>query len=1042
MKKLLALLIITGLFLTQTTKISAAEIVKSTSYSQDVSGEEGKLWYVSPAPPATRENDDVIWVWLSVPQEIINESGGRVKALRLTIHDHDEGGKFQIFGYKNGQSIDINDSGNPNPLIPGKACPTCDVKWPEEDIDTLGKDDQCGTGGNPPKTQRFHPDHASPSKDHVNCLNSHPVISGDEATSVPAKRILTKDGINYYRLNDPDRFVPSCNEQGCLIDQIAIKLKWDATEEKLPNMHYHIGSVDWVYEGPGGVPTNLRCTDLACVPTDAPQQTDYKMYFEWDGGTGSGLVFNITENSRSFDTKTGYFWNRWPTSGNDLSIVKSEFTGQAAAAGKPLILVPGTTYKAYVWDSNTNKSTNIATCALEWCPPTPPPGGGKLVSLSHFCNPSLQSKDVGGNWLAYTYNLNISSEATGGCPSTQTNLFISIMDGDTNATAIKTYLGTPDYVYDGEQGRGVGYIIQTVNSPGSTVNFTWNPSVLIGGNNRSINQLVNYLNTNGFNPYLAVGANVKYQCPGQPLAQIDWVGSDFQDSTAGHPAGKTELKPLSCMEAEDTPIKCNDECTPGPVGDAQCQDQANGGDPAFVCSASQGDKCRLRVNEPDPYCKPADYSIKCNAFCTSDAQCQDTTNDGNPNYICYQTADEGERCRLKNYEESEVCAPLSSAQISGNFYLTNSSDSCNKDSSVNLGTSEMSSDPAPKTGSIEFTNGGQGYAFATEQTGEYLINMKLGSDNSYLCASCNPGLGDARNCAKSGIAAGSTNADFYIYDAATSANPWWQVWGGLVYGHRNIYSDLPALNTPYLITAPNSNEKSAGIPITSLDDIIANIRGYLTQHPGNGNTPYALNSDMKTGQTTENFLYFSEKVDINGIHEISSESISSLPMGTVRGSGLGQALVSKRVGNLTVRPIDTITVTGKHIIFVTGNLKFEQGGTLEHLIEVPEGNFLAFVVSGNVIIDGTVGNTNKSDTTSNIEAVIVADGIITVDSGNKRCVAEGSYVGWSGIVFKRVFDDNADHLITPTELFIHRPDFVTNAPDILKATTMNWQEVN
>ncbi len=1074
LKQLYLTILFGSLFLAHTSLVSAAEVVKTITYNQDVNiiQKLGTLWHGGPsaAPAQTVDGDsDVIFITINVPKATDDQPDGTntlVKGINLTIHDHDEGGDFKIYGYKydtNGNLVNV--FGSDTQLLPQKRAGESD-KWVYEDVDTLGPDEKCGNQGSEPFTNRFHTQH-SLIPDHEGCLRSHPVVAGDPGVDENSK--LTKAGTfkrdgmpyHYYSLEN----MPVCGRSdGCELAQIKIKLKWNGyspTGYKHDNFHYHIGNINFLIEGDGSPPKNLRCTATDCVDRATPNRTDNKLKFTWDGGSGSGLVFNITEEGRSWDNNTGYFWNKWPTYGNDLSIVKSEFTGQAGARNKPLILVPGMTYKAYVWDENASQRSNDASCKLEWCPPTPPPGGGKLVSLSHFCNPSLQSKDVVGNWLAYTYNLNISSEATGGCPSTQTNLFISIMDGDTNATAIKTYLGTPDYVYDGEQGRGVGYIIQTVNSPGSTVNFTWNPSVLIGGNNRSINQLVNYLNTNGFNPYLAVGANLQYQCPGQPLAQIDWVGSDFQDSTAGHPAGKTELKPLSCTKAEDTPIKCNDECTPGPVGDAQCQDKANGGDPAFVCSASQGDKCRLGVNEPDPYCKPADYSIKCDDFCTSDEQCQDTTNNGNQNYTCYQTANEGKRCRLENYEESEVCAP-SSAQISGNFYVT-PNNTCATDAEKNIITLDAAVTLNPPTEGEDIETQSSSYTAKVPESATELQPILHFKDSDYVCASCNSesateGLkvtGYDNSCVYIGsINPPKNDAHFYLRDVASlTAEPWWQTWGGLVYGHSSLSSNLPtddvfACNAdnncyPYLIrTAQLSIAKSAGIPITNGNISPPSILGFMTLH--NNESKYAKGANMKAGVTLENFDYFKQKVDLTGVKTIDTSSISNLTIST--GTDREGAKVFHREGDLVVNPSSTWDVgTNKVIIFVNGNLTFSQDAAEEKLIKVDNSGFLAFFVSGNVIIDSNVGNDDETDTTANIEAVVVANGKITTESEgsglDKRLVLEGSYVGWNGIDLKRAVDGIESKTI-PSELFIHRPDFVTNAPDILKATTLNWQEVN
>jgi hypothetical protein len=116
---------------------------------------------------------------------------------------------------------------------------------------------------------------------------------------------------------------------------------------------------------------------------------------------------------------------------------------------------------------------------------------------------------------------------------------------------------------------------------------------------------------------------------------------------------------------------------------------------------------------------------------------------------------------------------------------------------------------------------------------------------------------------------------------------------------------------------------------------------------------------------------------------------------------------------------------------------------------------LAFVVSGSITFDATVGHENIDETTPNpsvepnVEGVFIANGRITVasrGSDDKKFVAAGTYVGWSGVELNRTFDNGGlgvfRNTTTPSETFIYRPDFVTSTPELFKFSDLIWKEVN
>jgi len=117
-------------------------------------------------------------------------------------------------------------------------------------------------------------------------------------------------------------------------------------------------------------------------------------------------------------------------------------------------------------------------------------------------------------------------------------------------------------------------------------------------------------------------------------------------------------------------------------------------------------------------------------------------------------------------------------------------------------------------------------------------------------------------------------------------------------------------------------------------------------------------------------------------------------------------------------------------------------------ITVPVGSFLAFIVSGNINIKGTVGDKDATPT-PDIEGVYIADGTINTnydnDNSGKRLAGFGVFVAHAnldntgGFVFGR--DLKADNRTTPAEYFEHRPDFLVNFPKEIGTKRMVWKEV-
>lgn len=149
----------------------------------------------------------------------------------------------------------------------------------------------------------------------------------------------------------------------------------------------------------------------------------------------------------------------------------------------------------------------------------------------------------------------------------------------------------------------------------------------------------------------------------------------------------------------------------------------------------------------------------------------------------------------------------------------------------------------------------------------------------------------------------------------------------------------------------------------------------------------------------------------------------------------------------------TVSAGESYVIFIDGNMTLDDPAAVEQLVQVEDGGFLAFIVSGTITITEDVGN--EADLTSlntNVEGIYIADGLLTIGSkgmaagGDERFVGAGTFVGWGGVNLLRDFSDGglrkAENNDKPIESFIFRPDFMSNAPEKMTQAQMIWQEVN
>ncbi|NCN03600.1 MAG: hypothetical protein GW942_00830 [Candidatus Pacebacteria bacterium] len=287
---------------------------------------------------------------------------------------------------------------------------------------------------------------------------------------------------------------------------------------------------------------------------------------------------------------------------------------------------------------------------------------------------------------------------------------------------------------------------------------------------------------------------------------------------------------------------------------------------------------------------------------------------------------------------------------------------------------------------------------------------------------------------------------------AVENGSWWQARGGLVGSNAAeglaIESNIP-INTCQL---PDCDPSLMSTDLTGLRDSV----GYVLTLGGslkvNGGVTSGSSNvfSVGTGQSRyyEYFDFFFRETDF-GLQPtddfISSSNDARKP------SYSEDDVEYYHNGDLHISSPWFIHSGEQYVIFIEGDLYLaDEDGLSDQLVQVDQGGFLAFVVSGNMYIDESIGNSDLNDTTANIEGVYIVNGVIEVQSrgraggGDDRFIGAGTFVGWSGVSLNRDFDDGAgrdiENLDKPTEQFIYRPDFMINLPDVLKSSPTLWQQ--
>ena len=181
--------------------------------------------------------------------------------------------------------------------------------------------------------------------------------------------------------------------------------------------------------------------------------------------------------------------------------------------------------------------------------------------------------------------------------------------------------------------------------------------------------------------------------------------------------------------------------------------------------------------------------------------------------------------------------------------------------------------------------------------------------------------------------------------------------------------------------------------------------------------------------------------------QIKKAGLTPTDLSTYCTGGLGSCSLSGALphglyianGNLNLTgPSYSFLANSDYVILVNGDL------TISTQIHVPTTSTATFIVAGDIIVAPTVGESTITSTASDIEGFYSTDNYFITGTGGLRLNIAGSVIvnaGLSGGTFQLQRDLGAGNANCPAFSIQERPDFILNAPDLIKYQNAIYREI-
>lgn len=345
------------------------------------------------------------------------------------------------------------------------------------------------------------------------------------------------------------------------------------------------------------------------------------------------------------------------------------------------------------------------------------------------------------------------------------------------------------------------------------------------------------------------------------------------------------------------------------------------------------------------------------------------------------------------------------------------------------------------TGSYSINAFGRNYPSSTV----YPLRLQNFDANEYRC-SC------PEDCTLAAtVGPNQTNVNFYV---SRRKDPWFQVSGGDVHAQGR---SLTEINHVLINPVPTTCEEEASCrPFSLLSSVAsqANTSGLLTTYqgqidvwsePGDQVVNISQGHPSRHGKSRFpeqlSYRYFVRLVELglNLTSDFTDPANAQLP------DPEPSKVIYYHGGDLAINSAWHVPASQKLIVFV-GNASDGQPGNLELLanahIEVDQGGFLAFIVSGDIRISPEIGHSNAQESAPNLTGLFIASNAIIAQGRenvpDKKLVVDGSLIGINEVHFNRDYK-TLDNNHFPVIEVNYRPDLLINAPNQLKRSFTSWR---
>jgi hypothetical protein len=273
-----------------------------------------------------------------------------------------------------------------------------------------------------------------------------------------------------------------------------------------------------------------------------------------------------------------------------------------------------------------------------------------------------------------------------------------------------------------------------------------------------------------------------------------------------------------------------------------------------------------------------------------------------------------------------------------------------------------------------------------------------------------------------------------VWSFTSLPNHWWQTAGGDIYADANITSTIPSTATNrFLMGNWNYSTNNFDAGLTQAHGIA------MAQTIGAFETGVTLAQSGSQWQITGNeHIYDGGTYDYAWwVNHLIDETKYTYSGGALPNPGITRVY---NAPNASINMSGTIASGSKVIILHQGA---SNTITINGNITVNQGGFLLVISQGNIIINA---GRKGSAAAPSVQGIFIADGYLRVGNNTDVGITDqfwgaGSFISWSDIELLRDIGGTTS-VSNPSMIFIFRPDFIINAPDIVKTIYFpKWQQV-